>query len=87
MNPARDAKAVLETKIEAVLLRLAAERTGRTFCPSEVARELQPSDWRPLMPLIREEAERLVGEKRLRCWQHGERASPTRTPGPIRLSS
>jgi len=74
-------------EIESALLRVAAARVGGTFCPSEVARELRPEDWRPLMPAIREVAEHLVEEGRLRCWQKGAPASPTQARGPIRLSS
>ncbi len=81
------AEAALLREIEPALLRLAAARPEGTFCPSEVARELHPEDWRPLMPAIREEAERLVAQGRLRCWQRGEPASPIHAKGPIRLSS
>ena len=77
----------VRTEIASALLSTAAARAGRTFCPSEVARELRPEDWRSLMPLIREEAERLVGKGQLHCWQRGDRASPTAASGPIRLSS
>jgi hypothetical protein len=52
MSPPSDAE------IAAALLRLAAERDGKTFCPSEAARALSPNNWRALMPAIREEAER-----------------------------
>lgn len=80
--------AVPERKeIAAALLRFAAERADLTFCPSEVARFLAPEDWRPLMPAIREEAERLVARGDLRCWQRGRPASPTKAKGPIRLSA
>jgi hypothetical protein len=86
MNSPHPTKPALQAEIRNALLRLATARADGTFCPSEVARELRPDDWRPLMPMIREEAERLVGEGRLHCWQGGEPASPTRASGPIRLS-
>lgn len=73
--------------IQGALVRFATARPDGTFCPSEVARELCSDNWRLLMPAIREEAERLVSQGRLRCWQRGEPASPTRASGPIRLSS
>ena len=82
----RSPEANLQSEIEAALLRIAAERPGRTFCPSDVARDLRPGDWRSLVPAIRDEAERLVSQGRLRCWQRGEPASPTHAAGPIRLS-
>ena len=74
-------------EIRKALLHFASARSGGTFCPSEVARELTPEDWRPLMPAIREVAQHLVEEGRLRCWQKGAPASPTQALGPIRLSS
>ncbi len=74
-------------EIRDALLHFASTRSGGTFCPSEVARELSPEDWRPLMTAIRGVAGRLVEEGRLRCWQKGAPASPTEARGPIRLSS
>ena len=76
-----------DAEIRDALLHFASARSGGTFCPSEVARELKPEDWRPLMPAIREVAEHLVEERRLRCWQKGAPASATQVRGPIRLSS
>lgn len=73
-------------EIDRTLLRLAAERPGGTYCPSEAARALAPDDWRPLMPAIREAAQRLVEAGQLRCTQRGQPASPTLARGPIRLS-
>jgi hypothetical protein len=73
--------------IRSALLRFAAARVGTTFCPSEVARELAPDDWRPLMPAIREVAQRLVDSGELRCTQRGAQVSPTNAHGPIRLSA
>lgn len=72
-------------EIAAALLRIAAERSEKTFCPSEVARALS-SNWRELMPAIREEAERLVQAGKLSCSQSGRPASPLHARGPIRLS-
>ncbi len=74
-------------EIREALLLFASARSDGTFCPSEVARELKPEDWRPLMPAIREVAEHLVEEGRLRCWQKGAPASATQARGPIRLRS
>ena len=86
MKPTRIREPSLPAAIEAALLRFAAERSPSTFCPSEVARELRPDNWRPLMPAIREEAERLVAQGLLHCWQRGKPASPAHAVGPIRLS-
>ena len=73
--------------IRTALLRLAAERAaGKTFCPSEVARELAETGWRDLMPEVRAVAEGLVQAGQLRCWQGGQPAWPLSARGPIRLS-
>lgn len=67
--------------IRAVLLALAAERTGRTFCPSEAARRLS-DDWRPLMPDIR----RIAATLPLKATQKGQPVDLITAKGPIRLS-
>lgn len=62
---------------------MAVERgPEKTFCPSEVARQLAPDDWRPLMPEIRRVARGL----RLRATQRGKAVDPVTAKGPIRLS-
>ncbi len=66
--------------IRAVLLALAAERTGRTFCPSEAARALA-DDWRPLMADIR----RVAATLPLVATQKGQPVDPLTAKGPIRL--
>ncbi|MDQ6809741.1 MAG: DUF3253 domain-containing protein [Verrucomicrobiota bacterium] len=57
-----------------------------TFCPSEVAREIQPDDWRGLMGEVREVAQELVDEQKLDCTQAGRGISPLAAKGPIRLA-
>jgi hypothetical protein len=72
-------------EIARALLRFAEARGDATFCPSEVARALL-ADWRPLMPAVRLEAERLVETGQLTCTQQGITVSPVRARGPIRLA-
>jgi hypothetical protein len=64
-----------------------ARRRGRhaTFCPSELARQLAPEDWRPLMEPVREAARRLHAAGRLEILQGGHPVDPSRARGPIRL--
>jgi hypothetical protein len=64
-----------------------AEERGpdKTFCPSEIARRLDPDDWRERMPEIRAVAARLVQSGQLRCTQSGKDADPATAHGPIRL--
>ncbi len=72
----------LETRILALL----AERArGATICPSEVARQVAPDDFRPLMPLVREAARRLVAKGLLDITQGGRVVDASTAKGPIRL--
>ena len=73
--------------IAEALMTLARERRGgATFCPSEAARTLDPSDWRPLMPKVRDVAARLQRDGLLRVTQGGRAVDPLSARGPIRLS-
>lgn len=70
-----------DDEIEAALLHLARQRgPEKSFCPSEVARALS-TDWRDLMPRIREVAAQLP----LIATQKGARVDPQTARGPIRL--
>jgi hypothetical protein len=71
----------LEQAIEALL----AERPGRTICPSEAARRVDPEDWRALMEPCREAAGRLCHAGRVRVLKRGEAIDPDAIRGPIRL--
>nr|WP_025311944.1 DUF3253 domain-containing protein [Roseibacterium elongatum] len=63
------------------LMRLARLRgADKTFCPSEVARELS-ADWRPLMPKVR----RVAAGLPLIATQRGAAVDPVTARGPIRL--
>jgi hypothetical protein len=75
-------------KIKPLLLQFAQARgRDKTFCPSEVAREIAPETWRDWMPAVREEAARLVATSELRCTQRGRAVDDPQTAhGPIRLS-
>ena len=72
-----------KAEVRAVLSALAAERRGRTFCPSEAARRLA-ADWRPLMPMVREAAGAMPG---LVATQGGAQVDPRTARGPIRLAA
>ena len=60
---------------------------GKTYCPSEVARELFPNDWRDKMDLVRSVADILVESGELLVLQKGEikKDLPSKLMGPIRL--
>ena len=66
---------------------LAARRDGATLCPSEVARALRPDGgrWRALMPQVRQVAQGLARDQRLRVTRGGMPVDATGPGGPIRL--
>lgn len=75
----------LERRLSDAILGLLAERgAGKTICPSEAARRVQPAAWRPLMDDARRVGARLAGEGRLVITQRGEPVDPAAAKGPIR---
>ena len=71
-----------DTRIIATLRDLARTRgAGRTFCPSEAARQLA-DDWRPLMDRVRQVAGQLDD---IEATQGGAPVDPRTARGPIRL--
>lgn len=76
-----------QRRIVLAIRKLLRERgTGKTTCPSEVARALAPDVWRPLMGAVREAAGVLVDAGEVRCTRHGETVDPRAAHGPIRLA-
>jgi hypothetical protein len=77
------------TDIERCMMKLLRERAATSsICPSEVARALasDESEWRALMPPIREIAARLAREGKIRITQGETTLHPDRIDhGPIRL--
>ncbi|QEI06328.1 DUF3253 domain-containing protein [Pigmentiphaga aceris] len=74
-------------RIEKAIFDLLDERApDKTICPSEVARQLAPDDWRPLMPQVRAVAVALADKEALSIFQKGL-VVPHDLPfrGPIRL--
>jgi hypothetical protein len=73
-------------RIAAAILDAAARRgPGRTLCPSEVARALDPDGWRALMPAVRDQAARLAAEGLIAVTQAGLPVDARTARGPIRL--
>ena len=80
---------VTNEAVEAEIFELLARRApGASICPSEVARALvsAPSDWRALMPKVREVAQELALRRRLLVTRKGARVEAMGQGGPIRLS-
>jgi hypothetical protein len=70
---------------DAILSLLAARDPGKTICPSDAARAVGGSDFRPLMEPTRQVAASLVAEGRIEVTQKGEPVDLATARGPIRL--
>jgi hypothetical protein len=70
--------------IEDTMLDLLRERGTATACPSEIARKLA-TNWRPLMPRVREVAAALQERGLLDAYQRGRPVKVKGARGPIRL--
>ncbi|WP_110708268.1 DUF3253 domain-containing protein [Salinicola sp. CR57] len=69
----------------AILAMAESRGSTKTFCPSEVARQLD-DDWRPLMAPVRASSRELAREGRLAVLQRGRALSPEEPwHGAIRL--
>lgn len=68
-----------------ILALLDARPATSSICPSEVARDLAPDDWRPLMQPVRDAAARLVAAGRVEVTQGGGVVDVTTARGPVRI--
>lgn len=81
-----DADPQTDLRIENCILDACAARgPDKSVCPSEIARELDPQHWRPLMPPVRAVAARLTREGRIRTTRGGVDVDAESAGGPIRL--
>ncbi len=72
--------------LEAAIQTLLAQRgAGKTICPSEAARLVDPTHWEQLMEPARAAARRLVAQGAIVITQQGTVVDPSRAKGPIRL--
>ncbi len=73
-------------EIEAAIDGLLARRApGRTICPSEAARALDPEDWRSRMDVVRDVAFAMADRGKLEVTQRGAVVDGRTARGPIRL--
>lgn len=72
----------LETKIRELLQ---ARGPGKTICPSEAARAVDPDNWQELMEPTRAAARRLVARAEAVILQKGRPVDPSTARGPIRI--
>lgn len=76
----------IDRALETAILELLGRRgPGKTICPSDAARLLNPDGWRELMEPVRAAARRLVAEGRIVITQRGKVVDPARVKGAIRL--
>ncbi|MGB3775393.1 MAG: DUF3253 domain-containing protein [Leeuwenhoekiella sp.] len=78
----------IREKIRSLHLEFAESRgIEATYCPSEVARKLDPDNWMDKMNDVREVADILIQENKLEVMQKGNvlTESSTQAKGPIRL--
>lgn len=68
-----------------ILQLLRARGSGKTICPSEVARAYAPDDWRQHMPAVRQAAFDLADAGRIVILQRGKVVDGS-AKGPIRLA-
>lgn len=64
---------------------LAAREAGKTICPSEAARAVDPVGWRRLMPQVRAAAVGLARAGRLQITRKGRAVDPDAFKGVYRL--
>ncbi|KAK7483164.1 hypothetical protein BaRGS_00025568 [Batillaria attramentaria] len=70
---------------DAIFHILESRQKGKTCCPSEAARRVDPHGWRDLMILTRDVARTLRKEGRLDICQRGHVITADEWTGPIRL--
>ncbi len=76
----------VEADLESAITDLLDQRgAGKTICPSEAARRVDPQEWRPLMEPARRAARRLVDSGEIEMTQQGEVVDPATATGPVRL--
>lgn len=82
----RRRRSPVDARLEEELRRLLAARPrSSTVCPSEVARAVDPHEWRVLMEPARSAARRLAATGEVEITQSGRRVDPSRARGPIRI--
>jgi hypothetical protein len=72
--------------LESAILELLEQRgKGKTICPSDAARHVDPGNWRALMEPTRAAAQRLVARGDIEVTQKGRVVDLSRVKGAIRF--
>jgi Protein of unknown function (DUF3253) len=75
-----------QARLRAAILELLERREpGKTICPSDAARAVAGTDFRPLMDSVRAAAAELVADGEIEVTQRGEVVDIAQARGPIRL--
>jgi Protein of unknown function (DUF3253) len=75
-----------QARLRSVILELLERRApGKTICPSDAARAVAGSGFRPLMPAARAAAADLVASGEIEVTQRGKVVDIAQARGPIRL--
>jgi len=75
-----------QNQISKAILEVAKNRgSGKTTCPSEIARMLFPENWREEMEQVRDIAVSLQLQGRIVLTQRGKAIGPDKIKGPIRI--
>lgn len=73
--------------LRVAILDFCDRRKSKSFCPSEVVRQIFPEDWELFMPEIREEMIQMYREGLIQVTQKGIPIDPILPPkGPVRIS-
>ncbi|OYX15098.1 MAG: hypothetical protein B7Z16_13745 [Algoriphagus sp. 32-45-6] len=74
--------------LRTAILDFCRRRKGKSFCPSEVARQMYPEDWSLFMTDIQKVMMEMYREGLIQITQGGELIDPNQPPkGPVRISS
>ena len=76
----------IDQTLETAILKLLSLRgEGKTICPSEAARLIDPVAWKALMEPARAAAQRLMDRGEIVVTQRGRVVELSQAKGPIRL--
>lgn len=74
--------------LRVAILDFCRRRKEKSFCPSEVVRQMYPQDWELFMPDIQTEMMKMYQEGLIQITQRGQPVDPSKSlGGPLRISS
>ena len=70
---------------DTILTLVTARGAGKTICPSEVAKELDPENWRSLLTKVRRTAQAMAKQGEIAIYRKGKPIELDAMKGVIRL--